>query len=272
MSKGKIIVIDGTDCSGKETQATMLVDRLCKDGEQTYYYNFPHYSSPTGQIVGLSYLGKPHMGAELINSHREAVLNRMSQHCKLKHHRELINKAIDLIAEECGVGWFPEGAPNVDPKIASGYYVLDRAYSMGEVKKLLETGNVVMDRYLYSNFGHQGCKFSTLEERKAFYDWDFKLEYEMYEIPHEDIRIFLHVPTIYTAIIKESRAEKLDELERDEEHLKKAEETYLEIAEMYDFDTIYGLHQQSDPIQLSDVKTPEEVHEEVYRKVLQRLK
>ena len=32
MSRGKLIVIEGTDCSGKETQSNMLLERLKKDG------------------------------------------------------------------------------------------------------------------------------------------------------------------------------------------------------------------------------------------------
>ena len=30
-NKGKIIVIEGTDCSGKQTQSQLLVERLNKD-------------------------------------------------------------------------------------------------------------------------------------------------------------------------------------------------------------------------------------------------
>ena len=37
MSKGKIIVIEGTDCSGKETQSKLLIDKLSKGGKKTHY-------------------------------------------------------------------------------------------------------------------------------------------------------------------------------------------------------------------------------------------
>lgn len=30
--KGKLIVIEGTDCSGKETQSKMLIEKLKQDG------------------------------------------------------------------------------------------------------------------------------------------------------------------------------------------------------------------------------------------------
>ncbi len=58
MSKGKLIVIEGTDCSGKETQAKKLVENLNNLGYKTISFSFPNYASPTGKIIGESYLGK----------------------------------------------------------------------------------------------------------------------------------------------------------------------------------------------------------------------
>ncbi len=55
----KIIVIEGTDCSGKETQSKALIDRLKQDGIDLGYITFPDYTSPTGKIVGGPFLGKP---------------------------------------------------------------------------------------------------------------------------------------------------------------------------------------------------------------------
>ena len=79
MTKGKIIVIEGTDCSGKEIQSKKLVERLSEEGCKTFYYNYPNYASPTGKIIGLPYLGKSYLGAELVNSHREKVVERLKE-------------------------------------------------------------------------------------------------------------------------------------------------------------------------------------------------
>ena len=54
--KGKIIVIEGTDCSGKATQSKMLVDKLNKNGIKCISISFPCYDTPTGRIVGGPYL------------------------------------------------------------------------------------------------------------------------------------------------------------------------------------------------------------------------
>ncbi len=54
----KLIVIEGTDCSGKQTQSELLRDNLNKMGYKLAKFGFPVYNSPTGRIVGECYLGK----------------------------------------------------------------------------------------------------------------------------------------------------------------------------------------------------------------------
>lgn len=58
MSKGKLIVIEGTDCSGKQTQTEKLLANLKNKGYKAISFGFPNYESPTGKIIGDSYLGK----------------------------------------------------------------------------------------------------------------------------------------------------------------------------------------------------------------------
>ena len=58
MNKGKLIVIEGTDCSGKQTQTEILVKNLKSLGLKAISFGFPNYASPTGKIIGDAYLGK----------------------------------------------------------------------------------------------------------------------------------------------------------------------------------------------------------------------
>ncbi|MCF7861447.1 dTMP kinase [Candidatus Woesearchaeota archaeon] len=53
--QGKIIVIDGTDASGKNTQTHLLYNRLKDDGIKTKMFSFPVYESFFGKMVA-SYL------------------------------------------------------------------------------------------------------------------------------------------------------------------------------------------------------------------------
>ena len=54
----KIIVIEGTDCSGKETQSKLIEEKLKKEGKKVLRISFPAYDTPTGKIIGGPYLGK----------------------------------------------------------------------------------------------------------------------------------------------------------------------------------------------------------------------
>ena len=56
--RGKLIVIEGTDCSGKETQAKLLVNKLKELNIPAQKLSFPNYNTPTGKIIGSCYLGK----------------------------------------------------------------------------------------------------------------------------------------------------------------------------------------------------------------------
>lgn len=197
--RGKLIVIEGTDCSGKETQTKMLVKRLEKQNIPCVRLCFPNYDSPTGKIVGGPYLGK------------------------------------DYICE-C---WFKEGAVNVDPKVSSLYYAADRKYNVKNIEELIDKGiNVILDRYVYSNLAHQGGKIKDRKEREKMYDWLNKLEFDLLELPEADIKVFLHMPYEVACELKNNREERPDQHELSKEHLLMAEEAYKEIADIYSFKTI----------------------------------
>src|SRR3989344_2308491 len=50
--KGKIIVIEGGDGSGKATQSKLLIEYLEKNSIPHAYLDFPNYSSFYGKLVG----------------------------------------------------------------------------------------------------------------------------------------------------------------------------------------------------------------------------
>lgn len=201
MSRGKIIVIEGTDCSGKETQTKRLVERLKKEGKKVFLMDFPQYETPTGRIVGGPFLGKSYI-------------------CE---------------------GWFPETAPKVDPLVGICYYAADRRYHVNTILKHLEKGEIViLDRYTFSSMAHQGGKCKTKEEKMKIFKKIETLEFEVLELPRPDAVLFLYMPQEYALKLKESRAvaETLDQNESDLEHLKAAEETYLLMTEMFGFHKI----------------------------------
>ena len=213
---GKFIVIEGTDCSGKETQSKLLVQKLTNLGYKAIRLTFPNYDSPTGKIVGGPYLGKK---------------------------------------EICDC-WFPEGAVNLDPKVACLYYAADRKYNEGEIQKYLDDDYfVICDRYVSSNMAHQGSKIKNDEDRFHMYEWIDKLEFWLLGLPKPDKTIFLHVPYTYACNLKKNRVS-LDEHELSEEHLKNSEIAYVELSELYNWFHI-------NCIKDDNMRTVDEINEEI---------
>lgn len=196
--RGKIIVVEGTDCSGKETQSKLLEERLNSIGKKCVRFDFPNYESPTGRIIGGAYLGRP----------------------------------------EIGPSFFKEGAVNVDPHVVCLYYAADRKYAMPEIENYLNDDYyVILDRYTTSNLAHQGSKIHDKDERFNMYQWIDKLEYWLLGLPKPDKTIFLHVPLENTLELRKNR-KFIDEHEKSPEYLKRAEESYLELSELYNWDKI----------------------------------
>ena len=272
MERGKLIVIEGTDCSGKETQSKKLIERLNDEGIKTTYFSYPNYSSPTGKIVGLPYLGKPYLAEELIKEHAKSIKTHLKKTYPDIFSAAMVELTLATLIEKLSKGWFPEGAPNVDPKISSLYYMADRGYNTPYVNEILETGtNIILDRYVYSNMAHQGGKLDTETLRREMYEWLYKMEFEMMNLPESDIKLFLHMPTDYAMLLRAGRKEAADEHESDPNHLYSAEKAYIEVANLYDFDTIECIKYKEEQATFENIKTPDQIGEEVYdivRKIL----
>ena len=219
--KGKIIVIEGTDCSGKETQTSLLVQRLKKSGRKIELMCFPNYDSPTGKIIGGSYLGRSYIGDSV----------------------------------------FPEGADKVDPKVAALYYAADRRYNRQKILDLLNDGvDVILDRYVESNMGHQGAKIFDKDERLKLYDNLATLEYEFLELPKPDLTIFLYMPYKRIAELKKGR-EDVNLI-----YIRNAEQAYLELVDLHGYKKIDCVDKKD---KLRDML---EIHEDIYNLVKKELK
>ena len=175
---GKIIVIEGTDCSGKETQSKLLKSYLEQNGIKVATFSYPQYNTPTGKIIGGPLLGKPSICPSWFNNYVE-----------------------------------------VDSKVASLYFAADRRASLPVLKELINNNEIVIiDRYIYSNMGHQGSKIEDKEERLKMYKFLETLEFDLLELPRPDLVIFLYLPYSYGEELKKNRLETLDEAEKSQTH------------------------------------------------------
>lgn len=215
IKRGKIIVIEGTDCSGKETQTKMLCDRLISEGISCESISFPRYNTPTGQMVS-RYLGK------------------------------------EPFEQEFG------SSDSINPKLASVLYAEDRFFAKPEITSLINSGkNLIINRYVESNMGHQGGKIKDSVKRLEFFKWLDELEYKVFELPRPDAVIFLYMPHELGMKLKTGRPGKADGHESNKEHLKNAEESYLQLADLFGWKRV-------DCSILEEIKTKERIHQEVY--------
>ena len=192
---GKIIVIEGTDCSGKETQTKLLKEYLISKGYKVGTISYPRYETPTGRIIGGPLLGKPSIMASWFD------------------------KPMELDAKVATLYYAADRRASL-PVIK---------------ELLEENDFLIMDRYVYSNMAHQGSKIDNKEERIKMYKFLETLEFNLLELPKADKVIFLYLPYIFGEEIKKNRKELLDEAEKNKLHQIRSEQVYLELTEIYDF-------------------------------------
>ena len=191
-TRGKFIVIDGTDGSGKATQTKLLAERLRRAGFDVAIADFPQYNTKSAGLIE-EYLSGKYGSPEIVGPYRASI-----------------------------------------------FYACDRYDASFKIKKWLADGKIVIsNRYVTANMGHQGGKIENPLERKHFFDWLYQLEYEIFNIPRPDLNIILHVSAEISQTLaqqrkKEDWAGKTNDIHQNSlNHLKKAEQTYLQIAQNF---------------------------------------
>jgi dTMP kinase len=187
---GKLVVIEGTDGSGKATQSKQLLHKLEEKGILTAYVDFPRYGEKSAGMVE-NYLNGKYGSAD-----------------------------------------------QVMPKVASMFYAMDRYDASFDMRKALAEGRIIIsNRYVSASMGHQTGKIRDPKERKEYVAWLEDLEYNFFKIPKPDLTILLFVPYLIAQKMVDNKGhreyigtKKRDIHEADSEHLRNAEEAYLEVA------------------------------------------
>ena len=82
----------------------------------------------------------------------------------------------------------------VDPHFSAMLYAGDRLEAKPELKAALSAGKTVLaDRYVASNLAHQTARVA-LAQHDEFLNWLQRLEYSLYDLPAEDLVLFLRLP------------------------------------------------------------------------------
>lgn len=198
MKKGKLIVIEGTDASGKETQTDRLYETLKNKGFSVARDSFPMYETESGRLIGGPFLGKPEICKSFYKkpSEEDAKSASLLYAHDRRHNLPIINKYLN------------------------------------------ENDFLILDRYTGSNMGMQGGKLRTKKERKNLWKELDQLEYGFCELPRPDLTLFLHMPYEIGIELKSKMSVEKDEVEKDSNYLKNSESAYLQLANFYKWSKI----------------------------------
>lgn len=189
--QGKLIVITGIDGSGKTVQTKLLYQRLLREGYPAEITDFPQYGKTFFADMVTKYL-KGEFGS----------------------------------------------ADSVSPYLAALLYAGDRWECREQINRCLREGKIIVsNRYVCDNMAHQGGKIRSAAKQEEFFRWLDTLEHQIFAVPRSNLNILLYVPpeTAYHLVEKkEERAYlaggKKDIHEADINHLRYAQQTFLEIA------------------------------------------
>lgn len=184
--KGKIIVIEGTDGSGKQTQTKILKEKLEKEGYKVFTVSFPKYDSPSSAAVQMYLNGQIRENPREISPKAAATFYAVDRYITYKTLIEPVYNAKNTV-------------------ILFDRYVASNIIHQGA--KVIEENPAAED------------------ELKTFISWLDNFEHGDLKIPKADITIFLNVPVETTIELRKNRAnkitggEKQDIHERDNSHL-----------------------------------------------------
>lgn len=168
-------------------------------------------------------------------------------------------------------GDFGDKADCLDPYQASVLYAVDRLCTMKLLEKEEKVDVLILDRYTSSNMTHQAGKIDDELEKDMFLDWLVDLEFGDMKLPRPAITIFLDMPVEKSMELAHQRKDlkantKQDIHEKDPEHLAKAYNAGKYVSKKYDWKEVVCVDENQ------NIKSIEEIHNEIMKNVLELLK
>jgi len=229
--KGKIIVIEGTDGTGKATQTQALKDHLTKDGEDIYTMSFPNYDSNSSAAVKMYLGGEITTDSNDIHAKPASMFYAIDRYISYKKYIEPVYK---------------EGNKVI---------IFDRYTS----SNIVHQGSKELAKFEEGSLEGE-------DALKNIIKWIENAEYVDLGIPRPDITIYLNVPIEYTIKLREGRLNKItgegkqDILESDTAHLINASKSGLMAAKILGWHVI-------ECIKDNKMRTVEDIHSEIYEAV-----
>lgn len=170
-------------------------------------------------------------------------------------------------------GEFGEDPNSVSPYIASTFYAADRyaTFKKGYQEYYNNGGIILADRYTTANMVHQASKISDEKEREKFLNWLFDLEFNLYGLPEPSQVFFLNMPIEKAIKLMENRENKFshtqvkDIHERNPKYLEDSYKAACSLVNKYNWNEIKCVNEKD------EIKTIEEIHEEIFKIVKKEL-
>lgn len=159
-------------------------------------------------------------------------------------------------------------ATDVDPYVASAMYAIDRfaSYRM-DWRAFYEGGGIIVaDRYTTSNMVHQMVKYDDSQSRSQFLQWLDDFEYNKCGLPRPDVVCLLDVPLRTSEALMAMRTGKTggttgDVHELNHDYLMAVHNAYDELV------CTYGWHRIACVDDAGIMRSIQDIHDEVYRKI-----
>ena len=188
----------------------------------------------------------------------------------VKHHFPSYNTFYGHPVEEYLKGTFGN-VDDLNPYFINSLYANDRACTWYlRLKKEYDSGKIILlDRYTTSSLIYQSSMINDQEEKKEFINYVSNYEYNKLGIPYPDIVLFLTAPF---DLINELRSKRTDYEgnsndihEKNIPFMKKVYDNSLFISNYLNWDTIKCNNN-------NEMKSIDEIHENIYAVVKKRLK
>ena len=235
--KGKLLVLEGLDGSGKETQSKLLVDRLNKEGYKAIRVSFPNYGQPQCAMV------------------EEYLKGNYKNQYEYREDYITFIKQVSMMYSMDRVGTF------ISP-IKDGKSLI----------QLLHEGYVLIcDRYTTSNILHQGAMFPGYDKKndpeiKNYIKWIQHIEYKHLGLPRPDYIMFLNLHISRYMENIEKRGQEKD-IHENMNHLYRVYKFKSTPVKYCGWDNIYCTANDGH----YTMRTIEDIHEEIYNKVVNKL-
>ena len=123
---GKLIIIEGTDGSGKQTQTELLYKKLCKlkGKEKIKKISFPNYDSKASEPVKMYLAGEFGKKAQSVNAYAASVLYSVDRFASYKMEWEnFYNSGGIVISDRYTISNMIHQVPKIDNEIEKEKYL-----------------------------------------------------------------------------------------------------------------------------------------------------